>query len=288
VVEHKNVILPLPKFLLAQFVQFNPIASFLWIVGLVWLLIARAARPWRWIGLTYLFFLAIMIVLHAKDYYLAPIYPVLFAAGGTAFFAPRLTRNPSRPIWQSAYALVLLITGILVLPTSIPVMRPENQLAYLIRMHLRDKPREKWPEGPFPQFFSDRFGWQEMADATTAAYNSLPAGDRAICGIFGGNYGDAGAINLLAPPPTDGGKLPIAVSPQNSYYLWGPNGYSGDVMVLVVSGDADEVRKYYRDVTLFKHINNPWSVPYEHVNVFICRHRISNFTAAWPEMKEYI
>ena len=62
-------------------------AAPLWIGGLVWLAFARKARPWRFVPLTYLPFLAMMMFMHAKDYYLAPIYPVLLAAGAVAFGA---------------------------------------------------------------------------------------------------------------------------------------------------------------------------------------------------------
>ena len=39
----------------------------------------------RWLGLNYLFFYAIMFVLHAKDYSVVPISPILLAAGGLAW-----------------------------------------------------------------------------------------------------------------------------------------------------------------------------------------------------------
>jgi hypothetical protein len=41
----------------------------------------------RVLGWSYLARLAIMIALKAKNYYLAPIYPVLFAAGAVAMEA---------------------------------------------------------------------------------------------------------------------------------------------------------------------------------------------------------
>jgi hypothetical protein len=70
--------------------------------------------------------------------------------------------------------------------------------------------------------------------------------------------------------------------------MWGPNNYSGDVMILVTSASPDDVKQYYRDVTVFSHVDNPWSMPFEHVNIYIVRHRVSNFTQAWPDMKDYI
>ena len=50
----------------------------------MWLLVSKAARPFRFLGMLYLLFLAAMMAMHAKDYYLAPVYPVFFAAGGVA------------------------------------------------------------------------------------------------------------------------------------------------------------------------------------------------------------
>ncbi len=62
--------------------------------------------------------------------------------------------------------------------------------------------------GPAPPILLRPFGWQEQADAVTAAYNSLSPADKARCGIFASNYGKAAAINFLAPPPADGIQTP--------------------------------------------------------------------------------
>ena len=61
---------------------FLPITLPLWVGGLYWLLHDRLKRNVRWLGLTFLLFFFLMARLQAKDYYLAPIYSLLFAAGG--------------------------------------------------------------------------------------------------------------------------------------------------------------------------------------------------------------
>lgn len=82
--EGKNIVYgPLP-FLWNQIFLNGPLSAFLWISGLVWLLVGSGARGLRWIGLAYVLYLLGMMALHANDYYLAPIYPLLFAAGGVA------------------------------------------------------------------------------------------------------------------------------------------------------------------------------------------------------------
>jgi len=77
----ENIKLPPLAFLAAQVNILFVVAAPLWIEGLIWL---AFARPRRFVALTYLVFLPMMMLLHAKHYYLAPIYPVFFAAGAVA------------------------------------------------------------------------------------------------------------------------------------------------------------------------------------------------------------
>ena len=78
---HKNVVLNPVQFFLAQFNNMQPLNALLWIPGLVALIRERSIKNSRWLGLTYLIFFVFMLALHAKDYYLAAIYPAFFAAG---------------------------------------------------------------------------------------------------------------------------------------------------------------------------------------------------------------
>ena len=43
--------------------------------------------------------------------------------------------------------------------------------------------------------------------------------------VFGQNYGEAGAIDFYGPAL----GLPSALSAHNSYYLWGPGDWTGEV-----------------------------------------------------------
>jgi hypothetical protein len=292
--QHKNVVLSPPAFIVRQLMQLSPFSAFVWIPGLVWLLFAPRARNLRWLGVTYVVFVPLMLMLHAKDYYLAPIYPAYFAAGGVALLGIPSSRKAaaSRNLWWprlvGAYAAFLLLTAVLIFPAAIPVFTPEKEKAYLDRTHLEGKPDEKWDQGQMKQFYSDRFGWQEIANGVTQAYNTLSPEEQKRVGIFGGNYGDAGAINFLAPAPANGSKLPTAVSGQNTYWMWGPNGYSGELMILATSATPEQVREVYGDVTVVTRAYSEWSMPDEQINIYIARHRKTNFAADWAEMKNYI
>src|SRR5947199_3375113 len=82
---NKNVVLSPWEFFFQQITLMNPATFPLWFGGLIWLLASREGRRYRVIAFTYLIALAEFIVMHAKNYYLAPAYPMLFAAGGVAF-----------------------------------------------------------------------------------------------------------------------------------------------------------------------------------------------------------
>src|SRR5580700_10936452 len=94
---HKNIELPPLPFLKEQIMMLQPLNAVIWIAGLGFLLFHSEGKRYRVLGVTYLAFLAIMMVLHGKDYYLAPIYPMLFAAGGV--FWQKLIAAHSRLRW---------------------------------------------------------------------------------------------------------------------------------------------------------------------------------------------
>ncbi len=284
-VENKNVVLPPLPFLGQQVNMLHPLNVFLWGAGLVWLLVNRRARDFRFLGWTYLLFLGAMMAMGAKDYYVSPIYPVLFAAGGVAWQS--LLRRPRTRWMVPAYALLLLITGVLILPMAIPVFTPQGWVAYATRLRLRGKASrtENEAQGILPQFYADRFGWQELADKVTRIYQGLSPADQARAGILCSNYGEASAINWLASP---GAHLPFAISGHNNYYLWGPHQATGEVMIVVNGAPLDEMKKFYNSVEIAGEMDHPYSMPYERRHIYLCRGRKGNLTADWPQFKHYI
>lgn len=77
----KNVVLGPLEFIKQQILIMNPATLPLWLGGLVWLLVGPRYRV---LGIAYLITLAEFILMRGKHYYLAPVYPMLFAAGGVA------------------------------------------------------------------------------------------------------------------------------------------------------------------------------------------------------------
>src|SRR6202158_5164556 len=127
---HKNVELPPLQFLMQLIMMLFPVSVIVWIAGLGFLLFHAQGKRYRVLGVTYLVFLAIMMALHGKDYYLAPIYLMLFSAGGV--FWATFIGAPGR--WRRmkvALPGLVLVLGVLAVPFVVPVLPPERVAPYM-------------------------------------------------------------------------------------------------------------------------------------------------------------
>src|SRR5271170_2059036 len=146
----KDVKLPPLQFFLAQIVTLTPYSVLLWGTGVLWLLFSKATKSYRFLGVFYLVFLALMMALHAKDYYLVPAYPVFFAAGAVALFS-WAGRLRWRNVLLGGSAFILLIGVVLFFPLSVPVLRPQQWLAYTEKLHFTPKDSENHTATLLPQ-----------------------------------------------------------------------------------------------------------------------------------------
>ncbi len=287
---NKNIILTPFQFFLAQFNNMQPVNAFLWITGVVALLRARSIRDSRWLGLTYLLFFAGMLLLHAKDYYLTGIYPAFFAAGAIAWehrFAASRRVQHNRILAFPLFESILLLTTVIILPMASPVLRPETWVRYTTALHLHGDKMETLATGPLPQFYADRFGWQQEVALVRTAYQSLsPEDQRRVC-IFGGNYGEAGAIDFLGHLPGAGPSLPPAMSGQNSYWTWGTHGCDVNLVIAVIGDNPEEVAQKYNSVQIVGRLDNPWAMPFEHKNIYLLRGRRASAPFHWEDERFY-
>ncbi len=69
------------EFFSQQILLVHPLNGPIWIAGLVALMLSQRLRQYRFLGWCYLVSFTAFVVLKGKNYYLAPIYPMLIAAG---------------------------------------------------------------------------------------------------------------------------------------------------------------------------------------------------------------
>jgi 4-amino-4-deoxy-L-arabinose transferase-like glycosyltransferase len=97
-------------FFLDQAQILNPVSAVLWVLGLLWLLFTRTGARYSILAWTFLVVYGTLMITQGKNYYVSPVYPMMFAAGAVAFtlvpqflVARRLhgvaccLGNPSRP-----------------------------------------------------------------------------------------------------------------------------------------------------------------------------------------------
>ena len=190
----------------------NPLLAPLWMAGLLWLLVAKQARQYRYLGFTFLSVFLVLLAMKAKSYYVAPAYPELFAAGAVAF--ERVTEAAALRWTRGAYAAAALIAGAAVAPFVVPVLTIRQFLAYQRTLSGFDPVQmENLAPSLLPQQYADEFGWQDMARATAKAYDALPQNDRSSTAVFADDYGEAAAIDYIGPT----NRLPKAIGNDVTY-----------------------------------------------------------------------
>jgi hypothetical protein len=274
-----NIKLPPLAFLAAQVNILFVVAAPLWVGGLVWLAFSSKACSWRFVALTYLIFLPMMMLLHAKHYYLAPIYPVFFAAGAVALGGLNRRSWPTIGYTMVLACFLCLITAPFVL-TILPPDKYNRYRAYTTTFLGRTESTKL--TSPLPTFLSYRFGWPQMVKGFAAHYNALPPEVRAHTAIFCGNYAETSAVNILGPKY----GLPTAISGHQNYFYWGWNGYTGE-SVLTLGDHREDYTDYYAEVIDLGPFDALWTQDNEHRRYFWLRHRKRTYAADWPDFKNW-
>ncbi len=277
---------PFPYFF-QQTLLVNPLTAPIWLVGLFALLFSMRLKPYRALGWCYVVCYTAFFVLHGKNYYLAPVYPMLLASGAVVVESAIHRAGNVSPHWQGlklAIVLVLLASGAHLAPVVVPVLSPDGFLAYTKYLPFKLPVMEhSHARVALPQWYSDQFGWKEIADEAAVAWNRIPAAERRDCGIFAQDYGQAGAIDFFGRRQ----GLPPALSGHQTYFLWGPRGYSGNCMIVL--DDRREVLE-----RLWEHVeyvgtsaDNPYALE-KQIDVFLCKGaKFGTLTQLWPQLKRW-
>ncbi len=210
-------------FLRGQVFGMNPFNLPIWLAGLYFFLGSKRGKTYRLMGVIYVTIFTLMIVGHAKSYYLEAAYPMLLAGG-----ALLVESFVERGKWRARILKPLIVTALvgivaIFLPLVLPVLPPNQLLAYQERF---GTPSD---EAQVPAILADRLGWEEFVSQIAAVYDSLPEEDQAQCVILGGSYNQAASVDFLGKKH----GLPPAISRHNNYWLWGPGDKSWDVVIAV-------------------------------------------------------
>jgi hypothetical protein len=279
-VHGKNRVLSPGAFFGQQLLIIGPTLALVWIAGLIKFAYKPANPVWRAIAIAYVLLAVFFIVEHGKANYLMPIYPLLFA-GGALFWEDLL-----KPLWARGLALFLAASmGVMLMPLALPVLSEEAYIAYSEAIGVSPKATagENLKLARLPQHFADMHGWPEMAAKVAAIYHALPPEERKHAVFFGGNYGEAAAIDVLGEKL----GLPPAISGHNHYWLWGPRNADGSV-IIEIGGTREEHLEDFDSVELGGMLDDPYAMPYEtHQPIWVQRGLKRPLKEVWPEVKHY-
>jgi hypothetical protein len=221
----------------------------------------------------------LMLVLHGKDYYAGPAYPVLIGTGALVLETLFRTHRVARGVTFA----VLAVTAIGLWPIGVPSVGPAGMLRYTAAMGLAESIRtNRGLRLLLPQDYADMLGWRELADSVGASLSSLSAAERDDLTLVGGNYGLAGALAFYR----DRDRLPYAVSVRGDFWAWGPGSASGNSVMYV--GDSlayPALARLYETVRVLRTVDNPWMVPEEqHVLIYHAKGARTPLAALWPSL----
>ena len=280
--EGRDVVLPAGQYFLQQTLLINPFTAPIWILGVLALLLFPRFKPYRLLGWSYVLCYSAFLLLHGKNYYLAPIYPMLLAAG--AVVVDSAISRPRVGWLKPVIIIVLLANGAYLAPIAVPVLSPQGFISYMHKLPFKIPVMEhSHARATLPQWYADQFGWQEIVAETAVAWNQLSPDERRDCGIFGQDYGQAGAIDFFGPRY----GLPQSLSGHQTWFFWGPGNYSGNCMI-VLDDSRETLEKLWSNVTYVgTSADNHYALE-KQLDVFICRgKKFESWAAFWPNVKHW-
>ena len=270
------------EFLTVQILTVSPLALPLWVAGLIFYF-SRRGKAFRVLGWMFVLIYLIFTVVKVKFYFMTPAFMPLFAAGAVQIeeFSRLAARRWLRPV----YAGLLVLSGIWFAPLTMPVLPVGMLVGYIKSASTFGFGAVKvgtQVTAELPQYFADRFGWDDLVRAVARVYRDLSPADRADCTIIGGSYGEAGAVDLLGEKY----GLPKAISGHLSYYFWGPGEKSGRI-VIAAGIPREDLEKFFGRVEQKAVAVNKYALPArKRQPVFVCREpKFTSVREIWPQVK---
>ena len=226
---------------------------FLIVAGLTGFTYYKPFRPYRFVGISFIFILVLFTLLKAKGYYAIGLYPVILAFG-SVYIESILNGK-----WNPAVISLLFASNLFVFISTVQVVYPVY-LPFQIQQHSPDFEKYgmlRWEDGKnhaLPQDFADMLGWKEMASKALVAYHLIPASELINTLVFCDNYGQAGALNYY-----NRGKMKEAYSFNTDYIYWIPKQDRIQNVILVGNRPSKDILKLFTAVKLTGTVENQYA-----------------------------
>ena len=284
--KYKNAQIGFLGFLKEQILQMNPLNAVIWITGLIALLVSSKLGKYRVIAITFIIVFLILVLNNGKPYYLAAAFISLIPAGSIAF--TEFFQNRKLKFLIPVFGVLLFATSLILSPMALPVLSPDKLVEHMDRLGLMPANAEKSNLGLLPQFFADRFGWEELAKEMSRVYNTMSDDEKKKTALVVGNYGEAGSLNYYAKKY----GLPFVYCAHNSCWFWGrEHGFEGLENVIILGGKREDHLEQFEDVQEAGKVSTPYVMPFEdNLKIFIARRlrKGIDLNEVWKKEKEFI
>lgn len=253
-------------FLPFQLVMVSPFLVPVWIAGLLAPFRRAEWRELRFLSITYVAMAVLYIVGNGHAYYLASLYPLLLGLGAlpTAEWTRRSGHRTR--LLAGGIALSAAISAVIALP-----LLSERDLQGSIVIALNSAQGET-------------VGWPSFVHTVATAWRQIPAAERHRTAVFAGNYGEAGAIDLLGTPL----ELPRAYSGHNGFSEWGfPPAHDNLALLVGFTAPADAAPSFGHCRTLAI-VNNGVGLNNQEQGLPVMLCRVNGpWALLWPRLTHY-
>lgn len=230
-------------------------------------LFSRSAARYRVLGWMYVIPLLLFVIAKGRGYYLAPAYPMLFAAGGVwgEQWLDSLRRARAAAAVRRFACAVLVSDIVIVAAVTLPIP-PVNSAWWKVENKINRDLREE-------------IGWPELVETVAGIRDAIPPEDRARLGILASNFGEGGALDLYGPKY----RLPRTISGINSFWQRG-YGDPPPQTLIVVGMPRPFIDLHFTGCKLAGHTWNRYGVQNEETqnnpDIFVCHGLVD---PSWPE-----
>ena len=233
--------------------------------GLLWVLRAKAAAPWRAIGVAAVVALALVVISGGKAYYAIGTAPVFIAAG--AILLDRWMARGHFRLKAVGFTTAAVLSGALIAYLTLPILPLATYATTSLPATVPDTANE--------------VGWPQFVATVEDVVAALPADQRAHAMILTNDYSEASPLVLL------GTGLPPVYSGHNSFWDWGPPPAGRTVVVHVGDWRPADWSQFFVGCHVVAHIDNRLGIDNgeQGKEVTVCTGLRAPWTTLWPELR---
>jgi hypothetical protein len=283
--------------------------------GIYFYFFAEEGKAYRALGWMYAVPLVLFVAMRGRDYYLAPAYPMLYAAGAvwvekkigskearkqrsketekeednaetqrTPRFAEKSSENGKWRMENGGRASrwAGVVRGVVWAALMADVL-----IAAAVGLPIAPVNSTWWKLAAKVNIvFPEEIGWPEFVETVAQVRDRLPAEERARAGILAGNYGELGALNLYGEKY----GLPRAISGVNSSWERGYGDPAPETLI-VVGYSREFLEKHFASCEVAGRVWNKYGVANEETredaDIFVCRGLKESWAEFWKGMKKF-